>query len=118
MHRDIADDPLRHFCLRRINRNAASVRMIDCNDVVHVGILGKDLRLDPADRDVQNARHALHCRINRQNIAGSGGTERAGSCNSLFISCIHRVPERIPVSHPGCPCGLRQFCHNILHELK
>ncbi len=70
--RDIPDDPLRDVRLRCIDRDPASIGMGNGNDIVHVRVFGKQLPADDADGLIYHPCNALHGRIDRENIPGSG----------------------------------------------
>ncbi|MNP33362.1 hypothetical protein D3C76_1265970 [compost metagenome] len=42
--------------------------MVQRHHIVHMGILGQQLILDPLDGDIKNSRHTLHTGGNAQNI--------------------------------------------------
>ena len=41
MHGNVANDALRNLGLRSVDRNAAAVLVVDCDDIVDVRVLGE-----------------------------------------------------------------------------
>ena len=104
----------RHFCFGRIDRNSASIRMIDWHDIVYVWIFWKKLFLHTLHCHIQYARYTLHSCADSQNISGSGITSVR---ISVSFKCRYRWCRKIFHDlHPIFHIINRRRCRKFQHK--